>query len=210
MTNHHRPKKKKKLTITASERGVEKAEKALIRLGLNSKSNFAKSRLLSRGTVTKFFNQQPIQLDLFKKICQELKLNWREVAPIEEEGVKLSTINDYNSLEKNDEVEQLQPILQSNCRRVTVIDETHQIIKAKIILEGDIDSVGNLKILESILQEYSGNTIKIIDVKEGSIRLTLEGIQCDCNFINFNDIMFICDHHTTEIYSTSYTYSKSD
>jgi hypothetical protein len=63
-------RKKKKITITASSEGVEIAQKALIRLGFDSKINFAKSQLLARSTVTKFFQCQPIQADSFKKICQ--------------------------------------------------------------------------------------------------------------------------------------------
>ena len=45
-------KKKNKITVAASPRGLEKAEKALIRLGFGSKTNFAKSKLISRSTVT--------------------------------------------------------------------------------------------------------------------------------------------------------------
>jgi hypothetical protein len=63
-------RKKKRITITASSEGVEIAENALIRLGFDSKSNFAKTQYLARSTVTKFFQYQPIQLDSFKKICQ--------------------------------------------------------------------------------------------------------------------------------------------
>jgi DNA-binding Xre family transcriptional regulator len=78
-------RKKKRITITASSEGVEIAENALIRLGFDSKSNFAKTHFLARSTVTKFFHCQPIQLDSFKKICQELKLDWRKIARLSEE-----------------------------------------------------------------------------------------------------------------------------
>ena len=69
-------RKKKKLTLVASEKGVATAEKALIRLGFESKSNFAVVHL-SRSTVSKIFNQDPIQLDSFKRICEALKLKWQ-------------------------------------------------------------------------------------------------------------------------------------
>ena len=78
-------RKKKKITITASSEGVKIAENALIRLGFDSKSNFATSHYIGRSTVTKFFQCQPIQLDSFKKICQELKLDWRQIAGLSEE-----------------------------------------------------------------------------------------------------------------------------
>ncbi|WP_293099996.1 hypothetical protein [Moorena sp. SIO3I6] len=129
---------KKKLTITASSKGIEKAEKALIRLGFESKSNLAKSQLIGRSTVTKFFQSKPIQLDSFKRICQALKLDWREIAGIAEENQSEPlTINDGSSSELVEGVEQGQ----AHRRKVTVIDKQSKIIKASIVLEGDIDSV---------------------------------------------------------------------
>jgi hypothetical protein len=59
MTNSNSGRKRKKITYTASIEGIKKAENALIRLGFESKINFAKSQLLSRSTVTKFFQLQP-------------------------------------------------------------------------------------------------------------------------------------------------------
>jgi uncharacterized protein YjbI with pentapeptide repeats len=180
-------RKKKKITITASSEGVEIAEKSLIRLGFDSKINFAKSQLLARSTVTKFFLCQPIQLDSFKKICQELKLDWRKIAGLSEEGqsqqLKIST--DCNSPDINNEVgwqitqggrQVLKQILN---RQVTVIDKDTKEIKAVVILRGEINSDINLKDLESILRIYSGDTVKIIDIKEGSIKLFVEGSQED-------------------------------
>ena len=176
MTDLSLGRKKKKITIIASLKGVEIAEKALLRLGLDSKSNFAKSRLLARTTVTKFFQCEPIQLDSFKKICEELKLNWREIAGIpEEEQSEQLERNDCSSLDTNKGVEPVQTLR----RQVTVIDESSQVIIVAIVLEGDINSVPNHKILESILREYSGKTIKILDVQKGSIKLFVEGSQED-------------------------------
>lgn len=45
------------------------------------------------------------------------------------------------------------------------------------MLEGDINSEPNFKVFASILREYSGDTIKIIDIEVGSIRLIIEGSQ---------------------------------
>ena len=164
--------RKKRFTITATEAGVERAENALIRLGFNSKANFAESQLISRTTVNKFFQSQPIQLDTFKKICQELTLNWREVAGIEEEKTQQRKKNTKRVLAVDGEVEEMSA---SSHRKITVIEQKTGKIKAEIKLEGDINSVSNLKILEAILREYSGNTITIQDIQEGSIKLTIEG-----------------------------------
>ncbi|AOW98657.1 hypothetical protein BJP34_03640 [Moorena producens PAL-8-15-08-1] len=158
--------------MTASSKGIEKAEKALIRLGFDSKSNFAKSQRLSRSTVTKFFNFKSIQLDSLKRICQALTLDWKEIAGIAEENPSQPlTRNESSSLELVEGVEQGQ----APRRKVTVIDKQSETIKAVIILEGDIDSVKNLKFIQSILRDYSGDSINIIDIKPGSIRLIVEG-----------------------------------
>ena len=116
--------KKKKITFSASEKGLEKAEKALVRLGFESKSKFAESQLLSRSTVTKFFNQQPIQLDSFKRICEALTLNWEEIAGIGEESITSSQlerqINPSLGLEKE------VGTVQTSVRQVIAVDERSQ------------------------------------------------------------------------------------
>jgi len=166
---------KKKITIRASPEGVEKAEKALIRLGLDSKSNFAKSRLLSRSTVTRFFNCQPIQVDTFKKICSELQLNWREATEISGDKIPQALEkSDCQRMDSSEGTEEEQP-MQLLKRQVTVLEKDSQKTRAVITLEGDINSAPNLEILALTLQSYSGDTIKIIDIREGSIKITVEG-----------------------------------
>ena len=172
MKNCSPGKKNKKLTIIASLNGIEKAEKALIRLGFESKSNLAKSQLIGRSTVTRFFQSKPIQLDSFKRICQALTLDWREIAGIAEENrSKPLTRNDGSSSELLEGVEEGQ----APRRKVTVIDKQSQTTKAVIVLEGDIDSVENLEFIQFILRTYSGDSINIIDIQSGSIRLIVEG-----------------------------------
>ena len=171
-------RKKKKITITASSEGVKIAYNALKRLGFESKSNFAKSQLLGRSTVTKFFKCESIQLDSFKKICQELKLDWRRIAELsEEEPSQIPGITDCINPDINEGVEKM--LTPTIYRQVTVIDKKTNTIKAEIKLIGDINSLGDSSRVESILREFSGDTIKIIDIKEGSIRLTVEGSQED-------------------------------
>jgi len=171
-------RKKTRITITASSEGVKIAENALIRLGFDTKSNFAKSQLLARSTVTKFFQCQPIQLDSFKKICQELKLDWRKIAGIsEEKQSRRPEINDCINPDINEGGEKM--LTQAFYRQVTVIDKKTNTIKAEIKLIGDINCLRDLRRVEFILREFSGDTIKITDIKEGSIRLTVEGSQED-------------------------------
>jgi len=171
-------KKKRKITITASSEGVKIAENALIGVGFDSKSDFAKSKFLARSTVTKFFQCQFIQLDSFKKICQELKLDWRKIAQLsEEKPSKIPGRTDCINPDINEGVENMLP--PTSYRKVTVIDKKTNTVKAEIKLIGDINSFGDSSRVEFILREFSGDTIKIIDIKEGSIRLIVEGSQED-------------------------------
>lgn len=155
---------KKKLTLIATEEGVEKAKKALIRLGFESQTNFAQSILMSRTTVSKFFNRKPIQLDSFKRICEELgNLKWQEIAGISEsKQLEIIKSKDFgaSSLESKGSGSTIQ-------RQVTVIDPQTKTKKVVITLKGDIESVTNIKILQLILREHSGNTIEIQDIKPG-------------------------------------------
>jgi uncharacterized protein YjbI with pentapeptide repeats len=171
-------RKKKKITISASSEGIKIAENALIRLGFDSKINFAKSQLLGRSTVTKFFQCESIQLDSFKKICHELKLDWRKIAALpEEQQSQIPGITDCINPDINEGGEKM--LTQTFYRQVTVIDKKTNTIKAEIKLIGDLNSFGDSSRVEFILREFAGDTIKITDIKEGSIRLTVEGSQED-------------------------------
>ncbi|RUS94453.1 hypothetical protein DSM106972_093480 [Dulcicalothrix desertica PCC 7102] len=176
MTQQTSGRKKKRITYKAYEQGVEKAEKALVRLGFESKINFAKSIFVSRSTVTKFFQRQPIEPDLFKRICEELTLNWKEIAEVEEvsEPLKAKDCSTPITLEEEGEA-------QTISRQVTFIDKQSGKTKAVITLEGDINSINNhlAVLLESILRQNSGDTITIIRTEKGSIKLIIEGSQED-------------------------------
>jgi uncharacterized protein YjbI with pentapeptide repeats/DNA-binding Xre family transcriptional regulator len=175
MTDSSLPKKKKRVTLRASAQGIVTAEKSLLRLGFDSKSNFAASQRISRGIVTKFFQGKPIQLDSLKRICTALKLNWQEIAGMSvadeqqvSSGIEL-TISDEADVGK-------MPTLR---RQVRVVDPNSKKVKAVITLEGDVDSVDNWEIIQLLLRQNSGSSVNIIDLESGSIRLTVEGSQAD-------------------------------
>ena len=163
--------KKKRMTITASSELIERAEKALIRLGYESKSNFG-HKVTSRSTVTKFFNGESIEISRFKTICEALTLNWQDFLPTEQ-PVEMSS--DYCCISKTNQEEVTMKTLH---RTITVMDSETQIIKVVITLEGDINSVEKVN-LQALLRENSGDTIVINDVKSGSIKLFIEGSQGD-------------------------------
>ncbi len=173
MNDTNLSERKPKITYTTTTEGIERAEQALKMLGFGSKSNFAKSILVSRTTVTKFFAGKPIQFDSFQRICEELQLSdWEAIAGIkQEEKLKQLEIDDFSSPNLHEEMEQVETLY----RKVTVRDGQSKTIKLDLVLRGDIKSDLNLKIIESILREHSGDTIQIIDIKGGSIRLTVKG-----------------------------------
>ncbi|MFM6100363.1 MAG: hypothetical protein ACKPCG_19830 [Dolichospermum sp.] len=138
------------MTITASPELIKRAEKALFRLGYESKFSFAE-KVISRSTVTKFFKGEPIAIDSFKTICEALTLNWQDFLTTEQ-PVEISSIDSETKI---------------------------IIIKVVITLDGDINSVDKIEFLQAmqaILRQYSGT---ITDVKSGSIKLFIEGNQAD-------------------------------
>jgi DNA-binding Xre family transcriptional regulator len=170
-------RKKKKLTLVTSEKGVEIAENALLRLGFESKSNFAESQRLARSTISNFFNRVPIQLDSFKRICDALKLKWQDIAGITQESIERDRRE--NQLNLSSEIIEGGNKVKTLVRQVTIVERTSQKIKTVITLKGDIDSISNIQIVAAILKEYGGDTIQITDIQEGSIKLFVEGSQED-------------------------------
>jgi tetratricopeptide (TPR) repeat protein len=176
MTDSSPCRKKKKLTIAASKKGVETAEKALIRLGFGSKSNFARSKRLSRSTVTKFFTQSPIVYDSFKGICDSLQLKWEEILETPGENINSQPIerqlNPSSDIEEGVKKKML-------VRQVNIVENISQTTKTVITLKGDINSISNIQVIAAILKEHGGDTIQITDIQEGSIKLIIEGSQED-------------------------------
>lgn len=160
------------MTITASPELIKRAEKALIRLGFTSKSDFG-DKVTSRSTVNKFFDGESIAIDSFKTICESLTLNWQDFLTTEQ-PVEISS--HYCCTSK---ANQEQRTMQTLHREITVIDSETKITKVVITLDGDINSVDKIEFLQAILRQYSGNTITITDVKLGSIKLFIEGNQAD-------------------------------
>lgn len=175
MTDSSPCRKKKKLTIAASKKGLETSEKALIRLGFGSKSNFATSISLSRSTVTKFFTQSPIMYDSFKLICDSLQLKWEEILETPEESINSQPIERQLNPSSDEEGVKNKMLV----RQVNVVEKTSQRTKTVITLKGDIDSISNIQVIAAILKEHGGDTIQITDIQEGSIKLIIEGSQED-------------------------------
>jgi predicted NACHT family NTPase len=133
---------RKRVTVVASAEGIEKAERALIRLGFESKSNFAESQLLARNAVTKFFQRNPIQLDTFKRICSGLHLKWDEI--LESDAMDVSNQDAASHSEPFSggisTIVQREESMQPITRQVTVVNQQQE-VQAVIVLQGDITSI---------------------------------------------------------------------
>ena len=170
--SQERERTNNRITYIATPEGVERAEKALARLGFGSKANFAKSIFISRSTVTKFFGRKPIQLDSFQRICEKLTLDWKEIAELPSEESLTSVASQERRLS---EVDEDMRSISTSTRQVVVIDKQNKTTKAVITLQGNPDSISNLNILASILKEYGGDTIVIENIKQGSIKVFISG-----------------------------------
>ena len=182
MSDGNGGRRKNRVTIIASVEGLEKAAKALVRLGFESRINFAKAQLISPSSVTNFFTTKPIQLDTFKRICEGLKLEWQDIAEISgiaEENIAQKLKEKQENLTSY--IEMGVDAMTTLVRQIIVLDESSRTIKAEIRLSGDINSVQNIQLIATILKEYGGNTIKINDIREGSIKLIIEGSKKDIN-----------------------------
>lgn len=87
-----------RITYTATDKGIKRAITALKKIG--SKMQLAQNCELSRSTVGKFFGQKPINLDSFRRICEELTLEWQEIA-----GLTAEESSEVNSEQRHFYVE---------------------------------------------------------------------------------------------------------
>ncbi|OCQ96999.1 hypothetical protein BCD64_15540 [Nostoc sp. MBR 210] len=165
MTKPSFGREKRKTTITTKPEGIERVEISLKAYKFDSKTDFAKSQLLSRSVVTKFFECQPIQIDSFTRICEGLRLDWQAIAGVTSE--ELAIISDTS-----EDIEQIE-------RREIEIEEKQVVI----VFQGDINSVENLTILQSILREYAGFTIKINEFQVGNINLSAQISEQDIEWL---------------------------
>jgi uncharacterized protein YjbI with pentapeptide repeats len=175
------PAKRRRVTVTASPVGIDRAEKSLLRLGFESKSNFARAQLIGKSTVDKFFNRQPIQLDTFKRICKALRIkDWRGVAELEPLVAQCAS----EAAEEEAELEVVEAVVSqpmtmnlTATRQITVANRENGEVQFEIVLKGDIASIDDQvqKTLGTIFRSLAGSTITITDIQAGSIRIKLQG-----------------------------------
>lgn len=173
---------RKKLTVSASAKGLEKAKNALIRLGFSSKEQLAQHSFVARSTLTRFFNKEPIQLNSFMSICKALNLDWKEIAKIAEEEPKQLEANAFSSSDPNIQIQPqtLYPLqdhtditdeLSSNQNNLTKKQNTIHKDKKTIVIKltGSKDSLNNItkKIFEDFMLNMLGDvTLTITKIED--------------------------------------------
>jgi Pentapeptide repeats (8 copies) len=160
-------RKNGKVTLVASEVGIETAIDAL-KQRFNTKVDFAKSSFVGRGTITKFFQREPIQSDSFQQICKELDLNWRDLlfeAPVRE----LSETADVTKVLH-------QEIDRKKTNAITAEYSQNGFVVLSVVLEGEFSEESKTTIITKLLDNCSGHYEKLsVSIHKGSIRLIIGG-----------------------------------
>jgi len=144
-------------SLIATKTGVKLAEVKLIDLGLNQTVLLKKlPNITSRSTVSNFFKRIPITHENFTEICRTLKLEWRDIAEMVEEGIMESVISDA-------------------IRETNLVEKQ---LRLAFAIAGTVDQVDQPKLtaIVKLLRQITGDaSIEIVDIQEGSIKLILTG-----------------------------------
>ncbi|MBO3463023.1 pentapeptide repeat-containing protein [Aetokthonos hydrillicola] len=164
----------------ASKEGAEKIKKAFQLKGW-TQDYLAGTVRCTRQTVIKFFASKPVEKRLFQAICNELDLEWGEIAELEIEQEQSSRNSVMNTAQKN-----TCEIASGDYSTTKVLTPPVSVAieqkpsgkgKAIFVLTGTIDSVDEelLRALETHLRTISKDALLTIKkTEEGSIKITLE------------------------------------
>ena len=137
-------------TLKASDKGLELIDKARCKKGWNkTEQAWADIAWTSPGTLRRFWKGIAIQSDTFKAICKAVDEDWGKVY---DEG-----------LPSNDDVPRTVPITSK---------------RLAFAIAGSIDEVDKSKLdaITALLRKLGGDaSIEILNIEEGSIKLTLSG-----------------------------------
>lgn len=110
-------------SLAATEQGIGKAKKAFMRTELTQEQLAAELGLKTRYSIWKFFKGEPIELYIFKAICDRLELDWEDIAATEIADKEDKTCLDIDTLVQNLR-EKLVPSIQQRCGTIRVLDMT--------------------------------------------------------------------------------------
>jgi predicted NACHT family NTPase len=128
-------------SLAASEQGIGKAKQAFRRTELTQEQLAADVGVKTRYSIWKFFKGEPIELYIFKAICDRLELDWEEIAaPMPADKEDKASL-DIHTLVQNIR-EQVRPSIQQRCGTIRVLDMTQPISL--------IDIYTNINLLEQL------------------------------------------------------------
>ncbi|OUL32398.1 hypothetical protein BV375_10070 [Nostoc sp. 106C] len=144
----------------------------------------AGSASCTRQTVSKFFARRPVAKHLFQAMCNELDLEWGEIAELEPEDEQSSS-----KLGMDTEREKTCEVLQEGPKATQVLTSPVSLAKKQnancneqlvITFTGDIETLQKNPAFQaaflSMMQAVSGDTsLKIEKIEKGSIKITFSG-----------------------------------
>jgi DNA-binding Xre family transcriptional regulator len=186
---------RKRITVIASVKGLERAERVLVRLGFASKEKFAQNMAMGKSTIDSFFTRKPIQLDKFQEICKALEIDWKETLGDLEEVLEQT---EHLKSEHQTVIAQ-EPTVQGHFSGSILVatDRDSGEIEGELILKGDFKTFSEKEriIIELWLKTHGGSTIRITDVQVGSIKIKIQGSQKDIaklfDYLNSGDVSAI-------------------
>jgi transcriptional regulator with XRE-family HTH domain len=169
-------------SLRASQEGLEKANRAFKLKGW-TQEYLAGAVTSSRQTVNKFFARRAVEKYLFQAICNELGLEWGEVAELEQEEQSTRNLGMDTTQEKTSEVVQEErsatKVLNSP---VPLVEKQNANSKEQLVITftGDVESfLNNPEVQEALLtfmkQVSKDASVTINRIEKGSIKITLNG-----------------------------------
>jgi uncharacterized protein YjbI with pentapeptide repeats/transcriptional regulator with XRE-family HTH domain len=160
-------------SLRASKTGIEKAEKAFKLKGC-TQDYLAGASDCSRQTVIKFFARRPVEKRIFQNICDELNLEWGEIAELDLEDDQSSRGSSMNTKQET--------VCETLIPPVNATTQQHANTETQLVitLTGNIEKVQNnpeaqaaiAKLIQAVLNDANVNIQKI---EKGSIKITFSG-----------------------------------
>ncbi|HLO83798.1 MAG TPA: pentapeptide repeat-containing protein [Nostocaceae cyanobacterium] len=161
-------------SLRASKTGIEKAEKAFKLKGC-TQDDLAEASGCTPHTVSKFFTGRPVEKQIFQTICDELNLEWGEIAELDSEDEESS-----RGVKTNTKPETICGTTNNPRINATTPQSANTEIQLVIRLTGNIEKVRNnpgfKATVTNLIQAVLGDAnVNIEKIEKGSIKITFSG-----------------------------------
>jgi uncharacterized protein YjbI with pentapeptide repeats len=170
-----------KRSFRASAAGVEKLSQAFKKYGTNQDC-LAGVVVCTRQTVNKFLTGKPVDKELFKSLCNELKLDWLDIAELESEQDKnsrtVSSMNRASYISRTEGTGVVTTVEEPNKVQTCITFDT---INGQFVITipGDINSFlqnpeqQNI-LLDAVKRSSGDKNATIFKIEKGSIKITFD------------------------------------